>query len=218
MEKKILGKLLLIGSFGFLHQRVSGNDISLKSLKEIIDQNKIKSIPEVLNILPTDLLKNYTMLYEPHGLQGASFENPRVVLFGSDAKIILTFNGDPAQKRYSDLEIMEFDDQSRSFNLSTISFASEQVVYSESNPPICLRCHGDTPRPIWDSYNKWHGAFGSQDDRLVLDELGYFKDFATKKSDHPRYKYLFSNFENRLFPFVATRTLETNIAFVPTID
>src|SRR5256885_17060270 len=53
---------------------------------------------------PRSTLFPYTTLFrsvfESRSLQGASPENPRVILFGPDARFIVTFNGSPAQRGF----------------------------------------------------------------------------------------------------------------------
>ena len=41
-------------------------------------------------------------------------------------------------------------------------------VFSELNPPACRDCHGDDPRPIWDAYPVWPGAYGEVDDAATV--------------------------------------------------
>lgn len=83
---------------------------------------------------------------------------------------------------------------------------------SQRNPPQCARCHGTDPKPIWEEYDRWPGAYGEEDDALIdfddrarfpapLDNdnqlvarhrqhLKEFRQFVASKDNHPRYKWL----------------------------
>src|SRR5256885_17269149 len=104
---------------------------------------------------PRSTLFPYTTLFrsvfESRSLQGASPENPRVILFGPDARFIVTFNGSPAQRGFRVVETMEFDDDSKEFRLRELLFperagSPDKVVVSEVNPQRCTRCHGEIGR------------------------------------------------------------------------
>lgn len=42
--------------------------MTLNELKEIIREKNLTSVEEVLSVLPSEYLKNYTLMYESHGL------------------------------------------------------------------------------------------------------------------------------------------------------
>ena len=66
---------------------------------------------------------------------------------------------------------MRFVDDRRAFELSRFvlpeaaargpALAAEARRNGERNPPVCLSCHGEDPRPIFDSYPLWPGFFGA---------------------------------------------------------
>src|SRR5256885_10047748 len=94
---------------------------------------------------PRSTLFPYTTLFRSsRSLQGASPENPRVILYGPDARFIVTFNGSPAQRGFRAVETMEFEDASKEFRLRELLFPEraagpEKVVVSEVNPQRCTR-------------------------------------------------------------------------------
>src|SRR5213076_1861879 len=123
------------------------------SLQALLSHQDIGSVEELIAALPAAQRNRYALVFESRSLQGATPENPRVILFGPDARIILTFNGSPAQRGFRVVETMEFDDGEKEFRLRELVFpdpaaGAAQVQVSEVNPPHCARCHGAPPRPV----------------------------------------------------------------------
>ncbi len=185
--------LLALGPSGAAQAR-----FDFESLRALIETERLTSVEQVVARLPEDLRANYTLVYASQSLQGASHDHPRAVLFGADAKLVLTFNGDPKQRHHDEIEILQYRDEQGVFELRSISFA-QGVRFSEKNPQLCLSCHGASPRPIWGSYdyevrddNHWPGLYGSTHDapRLVPEERRAFERYRELAREHPRYRFL----------------------------
>jgi hypothetical protein len=166
-------------------------------LVNIINTNKVKSIDELLPLIPASFRSGYTLVYDSKSQQGASTTNPRAIVFGKDAKFMITFNGDPKQKGNDFLETSQFQESTNTFEFRRITFPTpgnklKDIDFSPPNPPLCLGCHKNPPRPNWEDYSTWGGVYGSDDDKLEGDEAKNYKTFeARQKSDPPtRYKYL----------------------------
>lgn len=86
-----------------------GSDFSFDSLQQLIARQSIGSVEQLVTALPEDLRSHYTLVFQSRSLQDASFANPRAILFGSHATLILAFNGDPAERGFGAIETMEFD-------------------------------------------------------------------------------------------------------------
>jgi hypothetical protein len=190
--------------------------LTFTQLTEAIEQHQATSIEEVLALkeIPEDLKQNYTLLFNSKSTQRSSLENPRAILFGNDAKLILTFNGDPKHNGYKTLEISEFNDQLDRFELHQIDFSQAKPKISEMNPKKCLVCHTAEVKPIWSNYPYWPGAFGGNDDDLKLindNDIEFlmkatgktdrramrgegmvplYEEFLEKRRSHPRYSQL----------------------------
>ncbi|TLZ24433.1 MAG: hypothetical protein E6K27_13825 [Gammaproteobacteria bacterium] len=66
-----------------------------------------------------------------------------------------------------------------------------QVQVSEVNPPHCARCHGAPPRPVWDSFPLWPGAYGERyGARLSTRERTGLAAFLARQPTHARYRQL----------------------------
>lgn len=167
-----------------------------ESLQQLLHNQNIGSVEQLLAALPATQLSNYTLVFESRSLQGASFENPRAILFGADARFIVTFDGSPSQRGFRTVETMEFDAASSEFRLRELLFpeqagGSGQVEVSEVNPERCARCHGTPARPVWDTFPLWPGVYGERyRASLSARERAGIKTFLARQPTHPRYRQL----------------------------
>ncbi len=163
------------------------------NLRELITSRNLRSVDEVIPLLPSELRQSFTLQYQGAGLQDANKENPRAILFGKDGKFIITFNGDSTQRMGDDLEILEFNDHKQGFELHHISFDSGKVSY-DRDLSKCVQCHtaaaNSNPFPIWGRYPSWRGSFGSLDDMVFGREESPFLAFKSHMPSHPRYRHL----------------------------
>ena len=114
----------LIGSAIWAASSAQTTPFDFASLLSLLQREHIDSIEQLLASLPAEQRSHYAVMFESRSLQSASFENPRVILFGPDARFIVTFNGSPAQRGFSTLETMEFDEQTKQFRLRELQFAA----------------------------------------------------------------------------------------------
>lgn len=111
--------------------------------------------------------ENYILMYKSRSLQKSSFLYPRALLFGYEARFIITYNGHPEDHGYNGLETMEFNEEKGTFTFREIAFARGSFTVSKDNPAKCMRCHQASsrqkidPRPNWEPYNLWLGAYSS---------------------------------------------------------
>ncbi len=161
---------------------------------------KTLTLPEVLSRLPLSFRSGFTLMHTSRSAQGASPKNPRVIMFGDDARTIMTFNGSNENHGHDKLEFASVNPKTQRLEFRFIQFPendskSGEAKFSQVNPPLCLACHGQTPHYIWGQYPRWPGAFGSQDDvvELTEGEREALTELRKTASQHPRYKQL--NFE-----------------------
>jgi hypothetical protein len=170
--------------------------LDFTSLQALLQHEHIETIEQLLPVLPEAQRSHYTLMFESRSLQGASIDNPRVILFGPDGRFILTFNGSPDQPGFSSVETMEFDAYTQAFRLRELQFAEPgrggtPIVVSEPNPTRCTRCHGSPARPVWDTMPLWPGAYGERyRASLSPEERAGLSAFLAKQPTHPRYRYL----------------------------
>ncbi len=183
----------MLSILSYLFLSLSSWAYNTQDLIKVIQDHQLKSVDEVIPFLPIELRSQYTLQYQGFGLQGATFEKPRAILFGKDGKFILTFNSDVSQHMGNDLEILEFNETEKEFELYLLAFEEGKLQSAEKNPAKCMECHsagGGKPFPIWGRYPSWRGAYGSGEDRIYGKETKYLAEFMGHSSSHPRYKYL----------------------------
>jgi hypothetical protein len=181
-------------------------------LAELIRRENLHDLPAVLARLPSEYRENYTLVYDSHSLQQSNLANPRALLFGADATLVLTFNGDPSQRTFDELEAVQFRESPPRFEFHSIAFRGGKVDISPPNPPLCQRCHGADPHPIWGSYRydtkndneHWPGVYGSKHDapKLNAAEREAFNTFRARARTHDRYRHLRTEHpESAWFPY-----------------
>lgn len=174
----------------------ASSDFDFQALQALIESRRLGSIEQLLAALPADLRSHYVLIFSSRSSQEATFRDPRVILFGSDARLMLAFNGNPAAHGYATLETAEYDPNDARFRFREIRFpgsamASEQADISEVDPVRCQRCHGSPTRPVWDASPLWPGAYGERyRSNLTGAERAGLRQFLDQQPAHTRYRYL----------------------------
>ncbi|HLZ97430.1 MAG TPA: hypothetical protein VKP66_05735 [Steroidobacteraceae bacterium] len=187
----VIGFCLALG----LAEPAPASEFTFDSLSRVIDAQHVGSVEELLTALPADLRTHYSLVFSSRSLQDASFEHPRAVLFGSDAQLILTFNGDASQHGFEAVETMEFDARANRFMFREITFSRDgtppAAKISDPNPARCAACHDNPARPIWDVPPTWPGVYGERYGAgLSATELRGLRQFLAMQATHPRYRHL----------------------------
>src|ERR1700692_2757687 len=101
-----------------------GPQFTYEDLITVIQEKKLNSIEAVLSHLPREMLSNFTLMQDSLSLQKADPLHPRAILFGTDAKLVCSFGGNPQLAGYDSLECYQYRDSSRSFDFREIVFPS----------------------------------------------------------------------------------------------
>src|SRR5258706_3124431 len=166
------------------------------ALRNMIAAHDVRSVEELLPLLAPALRSRYVLVFDSRSVQEASPSNPRVLLFGNDARFTVSFNGDAGQRGFGAVETMEFSDVTATFTLREIRFPDlahgpGAVEFSESNPARCTVCHGTPARPVWDTFPLWPGVYGERYQRALSgSEAEGLSAFSSTQAAHPRYRYL----------------------------
>jgi hypothetical protein len=155
------------------------------------------TIPALLAQLPAEYRRNFSLVYFSQSIQRASYQDPRVVMFGRDGQTIITFNGASDQNGFDELELAIRDPETHAVDYRFISFPPNdsgdgQADFSEANPQRCASCHGAPGRHIWGRAPSWPGVYGSVDDALepTAEEAEEFVRFRDQAPLHSRYRSL----------------------------
>lgn len=176
--------------------------LTASELKDLIVSEKVKTVDQLLPLLPEVMRKNPVLAYNSHALNLHLISplTPRVILFNEDASLILAFTKNPGESTIQagkdSLEVIAFNNRTAKYELQDIVFDGNKIPFvhtqPETNPALCLKCHGQNPRPIFQDYNAWAGFYGSFSQNGVsakgTAEYENLKKFLAAKSEMPRYK------------------------------
>jgi len=159
-----------------------------------VRERGIAQLEDSLSFLPESFRSRYALMFQSRSLHEASFQNPRVLMFGETANLILTFNGAPNQRGYRAMETLEFQPSTSRFIFREVLFppgGHGTIQVSAPNPEKCLKCHTSAARPIWDSHPAWPGAYGEMYlSALSSIERAELNRFVPSAAAHPRYRHL----------------------------
>jgi mono/diheme cytochrome c family protein len=202
----ILAILVTVSAQADTYKPPKYEPITYEDIKSLIETKNVKSIAELLPLLPAYYRSRFTLVQKSRSLQEASVDFPRVIMFGLDAKLMIAFNGQPGQVGYDKLEVTQFRDQGDKFEYFEIQFPEKDATgkalneltapqFSKVNPTKCLSCHTSDPRPNWEHYSTWPGVFMGQDDTGNVDTEYHEAQtqlpiMLAKFPQHARYKYL----------------------------
>src|SRR5215471_11118120 len=203
-------------------------------LRELLAHNPqtgqpVDSVSELVPLLPEELRRNFTFVYDSRSPFKASItpERPRVILFTDDTRLVMTFIGEETQPGADLLESMSFDAEQAKFvfNAYLLPAAERRAWRPSAHEAKCERCHGADPRPIYDSYPLWPGYYGAVLDTFPKDRLGQRdrKNFATFMAGAAKtgvYKDLLYPEGSPVTPFLDPRlfkdtTIELDPALLP---
>lgn len=165
------------------------------ALQALIEEGTGSTVEDLLAALPATYRSHYVLVFSSRSLQQASMRDPRAIIYGGDAHLMVSFNGDPSQRGHDALETMEYDADTARFRLREIkpadSSASPRLQVSEVDPVRCRLCHGTPPRPLWDATPFWPSVYGERyRANLSAGERAGLSMFLRQQPTHPRYRSL----------------------------
>jgi hypothetical protein len=177
---------------------------TFSKIEEITQTQKITKLDDLVPELKG--ANALALRYSSRSLQGANFEYPRVLLLLSQ-NLLVALNGDPRERGYHELEVMQFLPRTAKFEFHRISFSADgvQAPVIERNPAICLTCHRPDARPNWETgYGKWPGIY-SQHLFLPPDVAAADAEkFGSVRWNSPRYESLYPYYWGRGDDFDST--------------
>lgn len=148
-------------------------DLSFAELQKALSENRFSKISELLAYVQLKYpmyMSHYALAFNSKSLHGSSRQAPRAIVYGKTGKFVISFNGLPEQQAYNELEVMEFNQTTNTFEFREIEFreggqSPQFTTISSVNGPDnkCLVCHS-AQRPIWEAYDSWPGMYGGDDD------------------------------------------------------
>ncbi|MGE3261949.1 MAG: hypothetical protein AB7K68_09235 [Bacteriovoracia bacterium] len=197
--------LLVVAAFFLSALRAQAASFTYDDFVKLLQEKNITKIADAIAALPEELRANYTLMSDSMSAQPSSPTHPRAILFGQDAKFVVTFNGDPKHLNYDRLEVLQFREETNEFELRFIKFEGNAPQFSAKNPRSCVNCHSANPKPIWGSYQDWPGTYGNDDrisEKTAPEIYEGFQSFLAIQPQHERYRHLIRDPKHRLYPFV----------------
>lgn len=148
---------------------------TIAEVEDFLAKEKITTVADFLPRLSPEYRSNFVLMRQSASLQATDDPlNPRAILFGNDARLILAFN-----HTGSSVEMIERRDD---------HFEFERLNFSGGMPPTkqvnCVRCHDG--HPLWGQYRNWAGMFGG-DNELVpagsAEEIDYISFLKRARTD-----------------------------------
>jgi hypothetical protein len=116
----------------------SGTGLTFDQVETLIQQQNPKSVEETLALLPKSSFGQYALAYSSRSLQGATPLNPRAIVFDKKSGLTFAFNGDSKEEGFNSLEFMQFDQNTKKFELHEVTFSGGKAAISK--PDTCLKC------------------------------------------------------------------------------
>lgn len=185
-----------------LAQEEAAPKMTHQHLQTLIQKYNSEAVPKIqpdhdpidifLSALPKSYRRHFTMVHKSFSIQRASPLSPRVIMYGPDAKVIMTFNagketdGKPLDGGNS-IEVIEWNASQKTWDFSEMTFDQSNRLRVENNPAKCVMCHAGTPKPvnfknvglyqgklkpIFPQYPFWPGFYGSVNDIVASDAPG----------------------------------------------
>ena len=139
--------------------KVGEPEMTISGLQRFIEEEQIHSISELLNHFPVHFRTNFSLVELTRATGQSSLKYPRIILFGSDGRLLMNVGTKPDDPKYNILDIAELH-KTGQWEFSSFDFSGEQPTL-DKNPESCLECHGrENPRPFWGTNQDWPGVFG----------------------------------------------------------
>lgn len=142
-------------------------NLTYEQLIGIINRHHVRSVDQLLPLLPEEYRRYYTLMHDSQSLQAASAVSPRIIFYGGDGRLMLGVQGagNASNRGAESLEVIAFNEARNRFETHEIRFPprGRGQAHVENNPRSCVRCHqsGGEIHPNFPQYNNWPGAFGS---------------------------------------------------------
>lgn len=164
--------------------------ITLKDIELLVKNNDVKSIDQLLEILPLSLKSNVLFVTNGEGLLHGSHTEPIVILWNEPGGISLTFQSSQVGEKAKIIEAFEYSSRDNKIEFLELDFADAERRFKPNSS--CVECHGsnEKARPIWKEYPKWEGSIGSDDDVMTSHDQFLIESFWP---ENPRIKPLIPN-------------------------
>jgi len=194
-----------------------GNNLTLPltagSLSQYLAEKPETNVESFLAALPPSYRDHFVLMHHTRSLHQSSYEQPRQIFFGPDARFLMGVSGVPTDPRYSVIEFAEFSESDGQYHFGTVNFGTGSKPKVTENIKSCAGCHGSPTRPIWGQYPNWGGAYGDAAGKISGEDTAGFVSFLETRLENPRYAFLqftapkdgsYFGLTSRRYPFANT--------------
>jgi hypothetical protein len=148
------------------------------------------AIDYFISLLPESYRRHFTLVHRSYSVQESSPLSPRVIMYGQDAQVMMTFNaGEDVNHKPmrggDSIEVIAWNPEKKIWEFSELEFGQNKMLTQHKNPTSCVMCHAGTPKPvdvsqaakyqnvlkpIFPQYPFWPGFYGSVNDIIGIDE------------------------------------------------
>ena len=163
--------------------------LSVQGIYDYVIDNDVDNVRDLLSALPESMGGSFVLMEETRSRHQASLEHPRLIMYGLDARFILSAGGVPDDPLYEVIEMAELDRETGEWIFRALDFQTDPPELG-ADDSSCQSCHGSPTRPIWGSYPEWPGAFGADEDNLTEAQASTLMGIKDAQQDSTRYHHL----------------------------
>ncbi len=158
--------------------------VSFQSIKKA----KPQSFAEFLDLIQQkapQMFDQAVVIHTSGSLQPSHPQQPRVILYGANVSMSVATSEVDSQR----VEFLQFNPETLDFSMHEIIFKEGGGADFHDRPKECSSCHGIKPKPVWEAYDFWPSALGSQAGMaLSVLEKQWIDAFQQTELKHPIWK------------------------------
>ena len=154
-----------------------------------VQENQVSSVAELLEALPAELTESYTLMAESQSRHDASVDQPRIIMYGTDARFLMGVSSHTDDPLREVIEMVELDSVTGYWRFSQLDF-TVTPAFHDTDESVCQGCHGMPLRPIWGQYPDWPGAFGADEDNMTAEQAASAIALKRTQATSDRFKQL----------------------------
>lgn len=163
--------------------------LSVQGIYDYVLAHDIDNVSDLLAALPASMGGSFVLMEDSRSRHLSDLDHPRVIMYGLDARFIMSAGGVPEDPLYEVIEMAELDEQSGQWIFRALEFDSDPPTLGDSDAS-CQGCHGRPVRPIWGNYPDWPGAFGANENALTGPQSEALSAMHQTQSASERYHHL----------------------------